>query len=248
VVARSYARQAQARIASLRGLAACYSCNLHAPTDPSRFRPLPIGALPGGSSPAAGEAALRRAAAAAPPWAARDARLLVTPMRLTSRARRLYLATLSSPAYSELVHVVNERLPPTEFLDLLATHRAVLSPPGHVTRTRTRTRTRARARARARALTLTRRGLDCFRTWQALALGSVPLVPRDQAFDPRLHELGPAAIPPPAELTVEGLRALLDGLRPPAQGAVDLSYWEAEWEGHLAAAAEAALPNSSPER
>ena len=84
------------------------------------------------------------------------------------------------------------------------------------------------------------RGFDCFRTWQALALGSVPLVPRDQAFDPRLHELGPAAIPPPEELTVAGLRALLDGLRPPAQGAVDLSYWEAEWEGHLAAAAEAA--------
>ena len=206
---------AQARLASLyiHGLAACYACNLHAPTDPSRFRPLPIG-VPGGSSPAAGEAALARAAAAAPPWADRDARLLVTPMRLTSRARRLYLATLSSPAYSELVHVVNERLPPAAFLDLLAAHRAVLSPPG--------------------------RGLDCFRTWQALALGSVPLVPRDQAFDPRLHELGPAAIPPPAELTVEGLRALLDGLRPPAQGAVDLSYWEAEWEGHLAAAAEAA--------
>ena len=28
--------------------------------------------------------------------------------------------------------------------------------------------------------------------------------------------------------------------RPPAQGAVHLSHWEAEWEGHLAAAAGAA--------
>ena len=82
------------------------------------------------------------------------------------------------------------------------------------------------------------RGADCFRTWEALALGSVPLVPRDEAFDARLHELGPAAIPPPAELTVEGLRAILDGLQPPAQSAVDLSYWEAEWAGHLATAAE----------
>ena len=108
------------------------------------------------------------------------------------------------------MHVVKERLPPADFLALLAAHRAVLSPPG--------------------------RGADCFRTWEALALGSVPLVPRDGAFDPRLHELGPAAIPPPAELTVEGLRALLDGLQPPAQGAVDLSYWEAEWAPHLAAA------------
>ena len=49
-----------------------------------------------------------------------------------------------------------------------------------------------------------------------------------------------AAIPPPAELTVEGLRALLDGLRPPVQGAVHLSHWEAEWKAHLAAAAVAA--------
>jgi hypothetical protein len=75
-------------------------------------------------------------------------------------------------------------------------------------------------------------------------------VPRDEAFDARLHELGPAAIPPAAELTVEGLRALLDGLQPPVQGAVDLGYWEAEWARHLAAAArEQAVPSDeSPER
>ena len=64
----------------------------------------------------------------------------------------------------------------------------------------------------------------------------MPLVPRDEAFDARLHELGPAAIPSAAELTVEGLRALLEGLQPPVQGALDLGYWEAEWAGHLAAA------------
>ena len=178
---------AQARIASLyiHGLAASYACNLHAPTNPSRFRPLPIG-VPGGSSPAAGEAALARAAAAALPWADRDARLLVTPMRLTSRARRLYLATLSSPAYSELVHVVNERLPPAAFLDLLAAHRAVLSPPGRGLDCFRTWQALALGRTLTLSLSLTLTPtltptLTLALTWQALALGSVPLVPRDQA-------------------------------------------------------------------
>ena len=41
------------------------------------------------------------------------------------------------------------------------------------------------------------RGYDCFRTWQALAVGTVPLVPEDPAYDARLLELGQRRLPPP---------------------------------------------------
>ena len=146
------------------------------------------------------------------------------------------------------MHVVNERLPPAELLDLLATHRArgalaagARNPNPNPNPNPNLNPNQARADWTASASARGRRSR--WARGQRAARAA-----RAEAFDPRLHELGPAAIPPPAELTVEGLRALLDGLRPPTQGAVDLSYWEAEWEGHLAAAAEAALPNSSPER
>ena len=69
---------------------------------------------------------------------------------------------------------------------------------------------------------------------EAGPLGAQPL--------PRLLELATsqAAYFLPLTIQVEGLRALLDGLRPPVQGAVHLSHWEAEWKAHLAAAAVAA--------
>jgi hypothetical protein len=108
---------------------------------------LPLG-LPG-----ADEAALEAAVAGALPWADRDRRLLVPPMKCTCRLRAGYLAHLSRPEFAHLVHLERERLPLLDFLRLLARHRAVLSPPG--------------------------KGYDCLRTWQVLAVGC-ELLPQPQ--------------------------------------------------------------------
>jgi hypothetical protein len=203
---------AQARIASMRGLAACYANNLHAPRLSGLFWPLPIGVLASLGAASAGEALLRSVAAQAPPWEARDRRLLVAPMRLNSRLRRLYLRTLSAPEYADIVRIVSGRLPPGQFLRLIATHRATLSPAG--------------------------RGSDCFRTWQALAVGTAPLVPEDATYDSRLLQLGPTPIPPPHALTPQALGSVLDGLCQPASQHVRMDHWEAEW--HRAAGGGAA--------
>jgi len=82
---------------------------------------------------------------------------------------------------------------------------------------------RDRGRGRGRAT-----GFDCFRTWQALALGTVPLVVDSGSFDARLlHGTGPQLIPSPDELTPDSLGALLAGLRDPAPHAphVEMAHW-----------------------
>ena len=81
----------------------------------------------------------------------------------------MLLEALFSELYAgvrALVHIVTARLELEDFLRLISRHKAVLSPPG--------------------------RGYDCCRTWQAVAVGTVPLVVNDAAFDQRLHMgLGP---------------------------------------------------------
>ena len=101
-------RDLQARIAMLRavGLRVCWANNLHASNLSSEaacgaqgaplFRPLPIGAVATHGGAFVDEPALLRIAAAAPPWAERDRRLLVAPMKRTSRSRAAYLDVLSS--------------------------------------------------------------------------------------------------------------------------------------------------------
>jgi hypothetical protein len=118
---------------SLPTMRACFATNLHRSPDPQRFRPLPLGVL--GS-----EAGHWKALAGAQPWSERDQRLLVTPMAATNRLRTSYQDVLSRPEYSDLVVVVQGRRSQHEFLELVAQHRAVVSPPG--------------------------RGYDCHRTWQ----------------------------------------------------------------------------------
>ena len=196
--------------------------------DPSRFRPLPLGiesaareavvlqAASRGGTVAERVATVPAMPTATLPWAERDARLLVAPMGRHGRFRAAYLAVLSAdPRYAGLVRVVEgARLPPPAFMALLATHQAVLSPPG--------------------------RGYDCFRTWEALALGTVPLVVRDEAFDQRLFEgTGAAFMPLPEELVgPEGpalLARVLGRLEDPAphRQLLRMSRWRAEWMSHL---------------
>jgi len=57
-------------------------------------------------------------------------------------------------------------------------------------------------------------------------------------FDTRLlHGTGPERIPPPDELTPDGLATLLGGLRDPAPHAprVEMAHWRRAWEAALAA-------------
>ena len=199
-------RDLQARIAMLRavGLRVCWANNLHAcdalhTLGAPLFRPLPIGAVATHGGACIDEPALLRIAAAAPPWAERDRRLLVAPMKLTSRSRAAYLDVLSSDSFCEVVRVVSGRIPFEDFLVLLASHRCALSPPG--------------------------RGHDCFRTWQALSVGTVPLVVEDPNFESGLLGLGPVALPPPHELTPAAVRELLERLDPPDTRVVGMGYW-----------------------
>ena len=92
----------------------------------------------------------------------------------------------------------------------MSRHRATISPPG--------------------------RGYDCYRTWQALAVGCVPLVTRDPAFDQRLYEgTGPEYIPRPEELTPEALAHVLSRLSDPSGFAakLEIDYWRTQWDSIL---------------
>ncbi|CAJ1362550.1 unnamed protein product [Effrenium voratum] len=127
----------------------------------------------------------------APPWHLRDRRLLVTPMRLHNRLRKRFLEVLTGSEYASVVRVVSETLPYESFLELVSQHQSALSPPG--------------------------RGYDCGRTWQTLALGTVPLVVCEPTFDQRLHADGPRFIPGCEELSPEALAELLAQLSDPAE-------------------------------
>jgi len=105
-----FTREMQAQVRRMRGVRACYANNLHppvaaiaaggstaevTPASPTPlFHPLPLG-LPGDAAPHFFDAALEAAQAKLPPWEARDRRLLVAPMRPSSRSRSAYIELLS---------------------------------------------------------------------------------------------------------------------------------------------------------
>lgn len=210
----------QSMLAALPGLRASYSTNLLAPSAPWLFKPLPVG-LCGNSTPEGFDALVARVRQAAPPWEERDPRLLVGPMRVAGRGklRDSFLCLLKRPEFASHVRVVSHedgRLAMGDFLSLLAAHRAVLSPPGS--------------------------GYDCLRTWQAVAVGSVPLIVRDDAFDARLFDgTGAVALPRPEQLTAEALGLLLETIQRPPAGCADLltmSHWKRVWAEELRAGHE----------
>ncbi|CAL1138668.1 unnamed protein product [Cladocopium goreaui] len=143
----------------------------------------------------------------AAPWHERDRRLLVTPMRLHNRVRKRYLEVLSAPEYGDVVRVITEPVAYEKFLELVSQHQSALSPPG--------------------------RGYDCGRSWQVLALGSVPLVMRDEKFDQRLHiGAGPEFIPSPEDLSLELLVQILSELRDPSEHLekLKIDHWKDRWK------------------
>jgi len=206
----------QDRIAGLPGLRACYAMNLHKPRSDLLF-PLPIG-LPHHSDGVSryklhgavcAEALLSHIRSAAPPWKHRDPRLLVTPMQPT-RLRSRYLEILSGEEYSELVHIIREPVSFESFLTLLSEHQSTLSPPG--------------------------KGHDCFRTWQAIALGTAPFVVDDPMFDSRLYaDAGTNIMPAPDDLTPETLKHLLQHVCDPVKlcDRLQIRHWTAVWNAHF---------------
>lgn len=225
-------RSLQERVGTIQGLRACYATNMEAPTTPHKFHAMPVGlafhqtqhyslwypipltlkyrfpvyTADGGVF----EGAIRRAVAMAPPFAKRKKQVLMASMSDSSQPRREIRALLRKPEFAHLVHIVDERLSITRLLTLIGEYQAVLSPPGV--------------------------GYDCFRTWESLAMGSVPIVVRDEAFDLRHIEAAGAVFAPKDALTPRKLEALLGGLSDPrakAMSILGISEWQSRWWSHL---------------
>jgi len=174
-------------------LSMCFATNLFTSPNPALFRPLPLGVMP--NNKAESELLIEIIRNQALPWEQRDRRLLITPMALNSRARRDFLRVLAQPEFSDLVLIVaGPRLSLEDFFTLLGRHKSALSPPGG--------------------------GFDCFRTWQALALGTVPLIVFDSNYDHRLFaNTGARQCPFANDLTRAALVEVLESLTDPADKA-----------------------------
>merc|ERR1712061_617735 len=119
------------------------------------------------------------------------------------------MGVLSQPEYQDLVRVVRGRVSLEDFFELLTQHQSVLSPPG--------------------------RGYDCGRTWQALSVGTVPLVVEDEMFDQRVHTTnGAEFIPRPDQLTPGSLKQVMSSLQDPGKFSEKLyvANWKALWDSY----------------
>uniref|UniRef100_A0A7S0F9Z0 Exostosin GT47 domain-containing protein n=1 Tax=Pyrodinium bahamense TaxID=73915 RepID=A0A7S0F9Z0_9DINO len=235
----------QVRIARLRGLNACFATEMHSDAGTGVFYPMPLGmryhhagnyepllnerlgslsAQPGHVPQApvftqtdsvSGVTAdlIRRIVSAAPKFKDRIPKLLVAPMGNTHPVRKQYREVLSREEYKAFVDVVPEsRLDLADFLTLLAKYQAVLSPPGL--------------------------SYDCFRTWEVLALGSVPALHRDEEWDMDLYTksgLDSYFLADPSMLTPESLKTFLQQMRDPKEFhyLVMGSYWQQQWRSEL---------------
>eukprot|EP00931_Biecheleriopsis_adriatica_P025541 TRINITY_DN15649_c0_g1_i1.p1 TRINITY_DN15649_c0_g1~~TRINITY_DN15649_c0_g1_i1.p1 ORF type:complete len:393 (-),score=68.50 TRINITY_DN15649_c0_g1_i1:207-1385(-) len=152
--------------------------------------------------------------ASSKPWALREKKLLIAPMGRTSDIRDQYKARLKEPEFADMVEFweETERVPIEQFLSKIAEYQFLLSPPGV--------------------------GYDCFRHWEALAVGTVPMVLADPTMDLRVFDdTGANFIPPPDKLTSSSLAAALANGRDPSMHAKTLhaDYWEKQWRKHLPA-------------
>jgi len=207
----------QERIRDLRGLKACYATNLLAPIDDKLFFPMPIGVSPQTLVDAelSGRNLTLSPIAHFNPWRNKIKKVLVPPMATGGGGeveRAQYLSLLNRSEFADLIVMLprGKRMMPTKYLSLLAEYKAVLSPVGN--------------------------GYDCHRHWESLAVGTVPLVMRNDSFDMRLFAgTGAAFLPPTDELTPDAFRQLLDGLEDPSplSDVLDIRFWSKKWRSHL---------------
>mmetsp|Transcript_128336 Transcript_128336/g.256323 ORF Transcript_128336/g.256323 Transcript_128336/m.256323 type:complete len:359 (+) Transcript_128336:188-1264(+) len=197
-----------ALVEGLPTLRACFSPNLHSPLEPARFHPLPVGFLWKRMN-ADHECFVRELNASAAPFEERDMRLLVPWMRHFGGLRPQYARMLATPEYHALVKVVPEKMSFREYMTMVSQHRAVLSPPG--------------------------KGYDCTRTWEAISVGSMPLILNNPAFDQRIYVNSQVQfIPAPEELTPAVVQHILEKVHAPAEaGQLDIQTWVTKWRHHL---------------
>jgi len=199
----------QDRIKALAGLQQCFATNLYVAEDPSLFQPLPIGGCP--DTMVRHEAVIHKAKREALPWSQRDPRILVTPMADRGMLRKLYLRELRGAQYNDLVHIMERPVDFGTFITLMSKHQSVLSPPG--------------------------RGYDCYRTWEALAVGTAPVVVDDTSFDDRLlKSAGCTYIPPARQLSPQIVLDIQRRIKDPEKSGhlVQVEHWKSLWESWLA--------------
>jgi len=196
-------------------LVRCYATNLLREVPGELFRPLPLGIplhTPMLMPPDEREEAYHLAAARARPWAEREPTLLIPPMSFSPDLGNYDLRVLihkhvSAPEFAALVTDLSaQKVSLEKCLELVAQYRFILSPPGV--------------------------GYDCYRTWEALALGTVPLVHDDGLHDMRLYDGTEAKLLRLDTVTPEDLRLTL---ATPPRGNINrratLDSWLAEWKG-----------------
>lgn len=204
----------------LKSMRACYVTNLLTSDDKLLFHPLPVGVsfneyqrVWSKTRMGVSTSLVEDTANSAQEWKFRKNRILFPPLTIDPKdhpSRARYSQILRQKEYRDLVDIHEDRLEGPEYLSLLAQYKAVLSPPGV--------------------------GYDCFRTWEALAVGSVPLVMRNDSMDERLFKgTDIRQIPPPEELTPQGLRELLSTMESPSPftNKLSMNYWLSIWASHL---------------
>lgn len=253
----------QDQLEKLPGLKAVYSQNLHKPRRQDFFFPHPLGfwtqkngesvftalldsiqwqrerhpslvrrdaaavqppmQLAGGQA----QGAHAQVLAALPSWEKRQKKLFIPPLSGTNYLRRAYIRVLSRPEYAHLVEFApgdwrRQRLKKWswwqqdrveskgEYGHNMARFQAVLSPPGV--------------------------GYDCYRTWEALLVGSVPFITANDEFDTRVHEAaGAVFIPRPHQLTPSKLQQMLESLTNPVQfsSLLTMDHWQNRYRSHF---------------
>jgi len=155
-----------------------------------------------------------RVKASAKSFAQRELKLLVPPMGDTHPIRKELRKTLAKPSFKDLVHIVDSRLELEEYLTLVSQFKAVLSPPGV--------------------------SYDCFRTWEAVAVGSAPALynPDDMPWDMGLYTatgLSHNFLPTLETLSPASLKSFLSSLADPESSReyIKGAYWSQKWRGHL---------------
>lgn len=207
----------------LQGLKACYSNNLERNIDTAVFKPLPLG-IPTHYEDDLHQKMQRIIGSlwesnSFPQWEDRDNSVLMIMTLRTNPRRQEWMDLLSTREYQGLVQIVTvsdvegTNKPLDEYLKLMSNHKAVLSPPGF--------------------------GFDCWRTWEALAVGSAPLIDVDESIrkdlDLRLYEETGAVMASLKQMTPRYLRGLISNLQDPRKfsDALKIDNWKQKWQRHL---------------
>lgn len=152
----------------LPNMRVCYGNNMARSAYPDVFHALPLGLASHHWAPfnrRVYETDIRRARTTALPWVERSSKVLVFDTEASNsqkNTRLKWLRKLRNDSFARLTTMVESRVSFHEMMRLCARHKFVFSPPGV--------------------------GFDAFRTWEIVAIGSVPVVIDDERMDLRLFD------------------------------------------------------------